>query len=149
MIWRNFEYGETTRNENKVRLGLQGSLDPKKTLQNSITARFTESPRRDPTACCGGFTVFHGKPLYARPRLELNSLSYSIFCFVCVAHESGKEFRASPLPFETAARPYLSTESHRTLQGGTGFAPVPGNKLPGYHHLVPPGQRSRENEAPR
>jgi len=42
-----------------------------------------------------------------------------------------------------------SIESHRTLQGGTGFAPVPGNKLPGYHHLVPPGQRSRENEAPR
>jgi hypothetical protein len=58
-------------------------------------------------------------------------------------------FRASPLPFETAARPYLSTESHRTLQGGTDFAPDPGNKLPGYHHLVPPGQRSRENEAPR
>jgi hypothetical protein len=78
-----------------------------------------------------------------------NDLAYSIFCFVCVAHESGKEFRASPLPFETAARPYLSTESHRTLQVGTGFAPDPGNKLPGYHHLVPPGQRSRENEAPR
>jgi hypothetical protein len=33
------------------------------TLQNSITARFRESPHRDPTACCGGFTVFHGKPL--------------------------------------------------------------------------------------
>jgi hypothetical protein len=50
-----------------------------------ITAGFTESPHRDPTACCGGFTVFHGKPLYARPRGELNSLSYSIFRFVCVA----------------------------------------------------------------
>ena len=65
--------------EDKIRLGLRGSLDPKKTLQNSITAHFTESPHRDPTACCGGFTVFHGKPLYARPRGELNSLSYSIF----------------------------------------------------------------------
>ena len=24
------------------------------------------------------------------------------------------------------------------------FAPMPGNKLPGYHHLVPPGQPSKE-----
>ena len=35
--------------------------------------------------------------------------------------------------------PLVWIESHRTLQGGAGFAPVPGNKLPGYHHLVPPG----------
>jgi hypothetical protein len=33
--------GRPHETENKVRLGLQGSLDPKKTLQNSITARFT------------------------------------------------------------------------------------------------------------
>jgi hypothetical protein len=31
-----------------------------------ITGGFTESPHRDPTAWCGGFTVFQGKPLYAR-----------------------------------------------------------------------------------
>jgi hypothetical protein len=37
-----------------------------------------------PIACRGGFTVFNGKPLYARPRGELNSLSYSIFDLVCV-----------------------------------------------------------------
>jgi hypothetical protein len=35
------------------RLGLQGSLDPKKTLQNSITARFTESPHRVPPLVAG------------------------------------------------------------------------------------------------
>ena len=27
-----------------------------------------KAPHQDPTACGGGFTVFHGKPLYARPR---------------------------------------------------------------------------------
>jgi hypothetical protein len=53
-------------------------------LQNSITTGFTESPQ-DPTARCGGFTVFHGRSLYTRPRGELDSISYSIFRFVCVA----------------------------------------------------------------
>jgi hypothetical protein len=37
-------------------------LDPKKTLQNSITAGFTESLHRDPIDSCGDSTVFHGKP---------------------------------------------------------------------------------------
>jgi hypothetical protein len=37
------EVGRPHETENKVRLSLQGSLDPKKTLQNSITADFTES----------------------------------------------------------------------------------------------------------
>jgi hypothetical protein len=86
--------GRPHETENKVRLGLRGSLDPKKPLQNSITAGFTESQHRDPTACCGDLTVFHGKPLYARPRGELNSLSYSIFRFVCIALQAG--FTTSP-----------------------------------------------------
>jgi len=30
--------------------------------------------------------------------------------------------------------------SYRTLRDGIGVAPVPGNKLPGYDHLVPAGQ---------
>jgi Resolvase, N terminal domain len=46
-------------------------LDPKKTLQNSITAGFTESLHRDPTDSCGDFTVFHGKPWYT-PVYEQN-----------------------------------------------------------------------------
>src|SRR5580692_2159445 len=30
--------------------------------------------------------------------------------------------------------------SDRALRDGILIGPVPGNKLPGYHHLVPPGQ---------
>jgi hypothetical protein len=32
-------------------------------------------------------------------------------------------------------------ESHRTLRDGSINGPAPGNKLPGYDHSVPPGQR--------
>ena len=31
--------------------------------------------------------------------------------------------------------------SHRTLRDGSFFAPIPGNKLPGYLHSVPSGQK--------
>ena len=31
-------------------------------------------------------------------------------------------------------------ESHRTLRGGPDFGLIPGNKLPGYDHAVPPGR---------
>src|SRR5260221_1837203 len=32
--------------------------------------------------------------------------------------------------------------SYRALRDGARFARIPGNKLPGYDHLVPPGQSS-------
>jgi hypothetical protein len=74
--------GRPHETENKVRLGLQGSLDPKKTLQNSIRAGFTESPHRDPTACGGGFTVFSWQA-FVRPstrRTEFLIVLYFPFC---------------------------------------------------------------------
>jgi hypothetical protein len=38
--------------------------------------------------------------------------------------------------------PLLSTanRSYRSLRDGSGFAYIPGNKLPGYDRSVPPGQ---------
>jgi hypothetical protein len=45
-----------------------------------------------------GFTVFHGKPLYACPRGELNSLSNSILRFVCVAPEELSGRKRNRLP---------------------------------------------------
>jgi len=42
-------------------------------------------------------------------------------------------------------RPVLS---HRTLRGGYRVGPIPGNKLPGYHHSVPPGHKQTGSGGP-
>jgi hypothetical protein len=34
----------------------------------------------------------------------------------------------------------MSTQSYRSLRDGSFFKPIPGSELPGYLHLVPPGQ---------
>jgi hypothetical protein len=77
--------GRPHETENKVRLGLKGSLDPKKTLENSITARFTEARTEISPLVAEVSLSFMASLCNARPRGELNSLSYSIFRFVCVA----------------------------------------------------------------
>jgi len=48
----------------------------------------------------------------------------------------GKQVRSAPLSDEYACR----TKSHRSLRDLSFFKRIPGNKLPGYDHLVPTGQ---------
>jgi hypothetical protein len=65
-------WGDHTKRKIKYVWSPQGSFDPKKTLQNPITARLTEPGTRDPTALWRRFRLFHGRALYSRPRGEMN-----------------------------------------------------------------------------
>ena len=38
--------------------------------------------------------------------------------------------------------------SYRTLRGGSDYGQVPGSKLPGYDHSVPPGQKTLARSRP-
>jgi hypothetical protein len=56
-----------------------------------------EEAKAQSIAYRGGFTVFHGKSLYARPRGELNSLPYYIFRFAGLIDPSDPAVAASAL----------------------------------------------------
>ena len=51
---------------------------------------------------------------------------------------------AKPVSHHAERETARANRSHRTLRGGSSLRIVPGNKLPGYDHLVPTGRSSSQ-----
>jgi hypothetical protein len=68
--------------ENKVRFGLQDHWTQRKRFRIRLQQVLQKARTKIPPLVAE-FTVFRGRPLYGRPRGELDSLSCSIFSFVC------------------------------------------------------------------
>jgi len=75
----------------------------------------------------------------------LNEGSLAIYCQECVQQTTrpvGHGLSWSTRAFTAQGdRTFRPTQSHHTLRDGSFLGHIPGSKLPGYYHSVPPGQK--------